>query len=57
MHNDANVLALGGRTTGPEVAKEIVDAFITEPFMGAHHVNRIAKIGNLEKKAAEDKKN
>jgi len=50
-HNDANVLALGGRTTGPEVAKEIVDAFLSTPFDGGHHAQRLEKIHALEKNA------
>ncbi|KAI9219761.1 Ribose/Galactose isomerase-domain-containing protein [Blastocladiella britannica] len=41
MHNNANVLALGGRTTGPDVAKEIVDAFLTTAFEGGRHGDRI----------------
>ncbi|ORZ35252.1 Ribose/Galactose isomerase-domain-containing protein [Catenaria anguillulae PL171] len=42
LHNNANVLALGGRTTGPEVAKEIVEAFLTTEFEGGRHGERIA---------------
>jgi len=48
QHNDANVLALGGRTTGSEVAKDIVHTFLTEHFLGEHHVQRIEKIKALE---------
>lgn len=55
MHNNANVIALGGRTTGPEVAKEIVETFLEEDFMGQHHTNRLQKITELEKKQAENK--
>ena len=44
-HNDANVLALGGRTTGPEVAKDIVLAFLTTEFSNdERHKRRISKI-------------
>jgi len=44
-HNDANVLALGGRTTGPEVAKDIVLAFLTTEFSNdERHQRRINKI-------------
>lgn len=44
-HNDANVLALGGRNTGPEVAKDIVMAFLTTEFSHAdRHQRRIDKI-------------
>jgi ribose 5-phosphate isomerase B len=44
-HNDANVLALGGRNTGPEVAKDIVLAFLTTEFSNdERHKRRINKI-------------
>lgn len=43
LHNDANVLALGGRVTGPGLAVKIVDIFLHTPFSGAErHVRRIA---------------
>ena len=47
-HNNANVLALGGRVVGVEVAKEIVDAFLETAFDGGHHQARIDKIHALE---------
>ena len=44
-HNNANVLALGGRNIGPEVAKDIVMAFLTTEFSHAkRHQRRIDKI-------------
>ncbi len=44
-HNDSNILALGGRNTGPEVAKDIVDAFLSTPFSNdERHKRRISKI-------------
>ncbi len=46
-HNDANVLALGGRTTGPELAKSIVEVFLTTKFEGGRHTTRVDKINNL----------
>eukprot|EP00397_Hematodinium_sp_SG-2012_P066514 GEMP01099976.1.p1 GENE.GEMP01099976.1~~GEMP01099976.1.p1 ORF type:complete len:160 (+),score=32.06 GEMP01099976.1:42-482(+) len=49
-HNDANVLSLGGRTTGDEVAKDIVDTFLNTPFEGGRHADRVGKIMNLEGK-------
>eukprot|EP01126_Amoeba_proteus_P040751 TRINITY_DN4364_c0_g1_i11.p1 TRINITY_DN4364_c0_g1~~TRINITY_DN4364_c0_g1_i11.p1 ORF type:complete len:110 (-),score=17.60 TRINITY_DN4364_c0_g1_i11:313-642(-) len=49
QHNDANVLALGGRTTGEEVAKEIVDTFLGTEFLGMRHATRVHKISQLEK--------
>jgi ribose 5-phosphate isomerase B len=50
-HNDTNVMALGGRVTGPGLALEIVDAFLGTDFSGdARHVNRISKVMDLEKR-------
>ena len=50
QHNDANVLCLGGRVLGTELAKKIVDTYLTTPFSGAEsHSRRIAKIADLEK--------
>lgn len=43
-HNDANVLALGARIIGEEVAFDIVDAFLTTKFEGGRHLNRIKKL-------------
>lgn len=47
-HNDANILALGGRVVGPEVANDAVDAFIVTEFVGQHHTARLQKIKNIE---------
>ncbi len=43
-HNDANVLALGARLIGVEVAKECVEAFLNSPFAGGRHERRVAKL-------------
>jgi ribose 5-phosphate isomerase B len=43
-HNDANILCLGGRLIGPDLAMEIVDTFIDTPFEGGRHERRINKI-------------
>ncbi len=48
-HNDANILALGGRTTGPELAKAILKAFLEGEFEGGRHQKRVDKIMALEK--------
>ena len=42
QHNDANVLALGGRVIGTEVAKDCVRAFFTTGFEGGRHARRVA---------------
>ena len=45
LHNDANVLALGGRVVGPGLAVKIVDTFLNTPFSGEErHKRRIAMI-------------
>ena len=45
-HNDANVMALGVRLIGPEVAMDCLDAFMTTEFSGGvRHVRRIEKLG------------
>lgn len=43
-HNDANMLALGGRIIGIEMAKEIVSVFLSTGFSGGRHQNRIDKV-------------
>ena len=40
QHNNANMLALGGRTTDPKLALEIVDAFLDTEFEGGRHKRR-----------------
>ncbi len=47
-HNDANVLALGGRVIGDELAKAIVDTWLKTPFEGGRHERRIKKIEEIE---------
>jgi ribose 5-phosphate isomerase B len=47
-HNDANVLALGARLTSPEVASDIVTAFLDTPFEGGRHQRRIDKLTQLD---------
>jgi ribose 5-phosphate isomerase B len=47
-HNDANVLALGGRVLGPDLARDIVRIFLETPFDGGRHAKRVAKIAALE---------
>ncbi len=49
MHNNANVICLGGRITGPEIASDIVEAYLNAEFQGGRHENRVNKIMALEK--------
>ena len=48
QHNNANVLTLGGRVIGPELAKEIVSEFLTNEFLGGRHETRVNKMMSLE---------
>jgi len=50
MHNDANVLVLGGRVTGSEVALDILKQWVATPFEGGRHKRRVDKIAEVEKK-------
>lgn len=43
-HNDANVLVLGARTTGIEVAKDCLAVFLATGFEGGRHAGRVAKL-------------
>lgn len=44
LHNDANVLVLGGRTIGPDIAKDCLDIFLSTEFEGGRHARRVAKL-------------
>ena len=49
-HNDANMISLGGRVIGAELAKRMVDLFLDTPFMGGRHARRVDLIRALEEK-------
>jgi ribose 5-phosphate isomerase B len=49
-HNDANVLALGGRLTGRELALEIVEMWLRAEFQGGRHARRVGKVTELEQR-------
>ena len=48
-HNDANVLALGGRIVTSEAAIEMVQVFLNTAYLGGHHQRRLDKITAIEK--------
>jgi ribose 5-phosphate isomerase B len=45
-HNDANVIALGARLTGTDMAKACLDAFLSTDFGGGRHSARVEKLSN-----------
>lgn len=45
-HNDANVIALGARLVGTEMAKACIDTFLSTPFGGDRHQRRVDKLSN-----------
>lgn len=53
-HNNAQVLCMGGRVVGPELAKSIVDAFLNSEFASGRHQRRIDKIMAIEKNRREE---
>ena len=50
LHNDANVLCMGGRVTGAGLALEIVAEFLGNGFEGGRHAERVDKMMKLEGK-------
>ena len=51
-HNDANVLALGGRLTGADAAADILRMWLETDFAGGRHQRRLEKIAGLERRLA-----
>ncbi|MEG0962252.1 MAG: ribose 5-phosphate isomerase B [Lachnospiraceae bacterium] len=49
-HNNANIIAMGARIVGNELAKDIVKAYLEAEFMGGRHQDRIALISEIEKR-------
>ena len=50
LHNDSNILCLGGRTVGSELAARITEIWLDTPFSGAeHHARRIGMVAALER--------
>jgi ribose 5-phosphate isomerase B len=47
QHNDANILAMGGRFIDHELAKEVTDAFLNTEFEGGRHQRRVDDIDNI----------
>ena len=52
-HNDANVIAIGGRMHSIDVCKEFIDAFLATPFSNdQRHIRRIGQVSNFETKGS-----
>jgi len=51
-HNNANVLALGGRLLDPQLALKIVNRWLATSFAGGRHQRRVDKVGELERDQA-----
>lgn len=51
-HNDANVIALGARMIGIEMAKACITSFIETAFLGDRHQRRVEKLSNPERSPA-----
>ena len=49
LHNDANILCMGGRVVGPGLACEMVDVFLDTAFEGGRHQHRIDQIAAIER--------
>ena len=47
QHNDANILCLGSRITSSDLCKEIISAWLAEPFEGGRHSERVAMFSNI----------
>ena len=49
-HNNANILAMGGRVISPDLAKQMVKIWLESEFEGGRHTNRLNKIAAIEQK-------
>ena len=47
-HNDANVMSIGARVVGIDLAEEIIAVFLSTPFDGGRHARRVAQLTELE---------
>ena len=47
-HNDANVIAMGARIVGPEMARACIEAFLATDFLGGRHARRVDKLSMKE---------
>jgi ribose-5-phosphate isomerase B len=50
LHNNANIIAMGARVVGEDLAKMIVDEFFSAEFEGGRHERRVNIIAEIERK-------
>lgn len=50
LHNNSNILVMGGRTTGDETAYDILETWLNTEYEGGRHDKRIKKISELDNK-------
>ena len=50
QHNDANIIAMGGRVVSEELAEEMTKVWLNTPFEGGRHTGRVGKITAIENK-------
>ena len=55
-HNDANVLVLGGRLMGAEMAADILHAWLETDFAAGRHARRVDKIADIERRHPEGRR-
>ena len=53
LHNDTNILTMGGRVIGPDLAEEIARVWLGTPFDGGRHSRRLDKIKAMEESFGE----
>jgi len=56
LHNDSNVLAMGGRILGADLAREMLKVWLETPFEGGRHERRLRKVAEIERKILEGEK-
>ncbi|HLG19696.1 MAG TPA: ribose 5-phosphate isomerase B [Bdellovibrionota bacterium] len=54
-HNNANILCLGGRVVDEPTARQILDAWLAEPFEGGRHERRVEKMNELDRSRTPEK--
>ena len=56
LHNNANVLSMGGRVVTTDLAEQIVDVFLDTEFEGGRHERRVAQLDKIERAENERQK-